>query len=153
EGKARGNSLKMASDNAFWRVGLFRYKVDTDGLLVSSLMISKEVYDDDDEDDISAGDSMLSPITFKKAPKAIKEIKKFAQKAMGTTDVRVYVKLNKHIWSRGIRSVPRRVRVRIARKRNDDEDAKEELYSIVTVAEIPAEGLKGLSTKVIDDED
>lgn len=92
--------------------------------------------------------------TFKKkAPKAIKEIRKFAQKAMGTTDVRVDVKLNKHIWSRGIRSVPRRVRVRIARKRNDDEDAKEELYSLVTVAEIPAEGLKGLGTKVIDDED
>ncbi|XP_076916159.1 F-box/LRR-repeat protein At4g29420-like [Bidens hawaiensis] len=92
--------------------------------------------------------------TFKKkAPKAIKEIRKFAQKAMGTTDVRVDVKLNKHVWSRGIRSVPRRVRVRIARKRNDDEDAKEELYSLVTVAEIPAEGLKGLGTKIIDDED
>ncbi|KVH98242.1 Ribosomal protein L31e [Cynara cardunculus var. scolymus] len=92
--------------------------------------------------------------TFKKkAPKAIKEIRKFAEKAMGTTDVRVDVKLNKHIWSRGIRSVPRRVRVRIARKRNDDEDAKEELYSLVTVAEIPAEGLTGLGTKVIDDED
>ncbi|GKG66107.1 60S ribosomal protein L31, partial [Tanacetum coccineum] len=33
-------------------------------------------------------------------------------------------------------SVPRRVRVRIARKRNDDEDAKEELYSLVTVADV-----------------
>ncbi|TYI71443.1 hypothetical protein E1A91_D08G295400v1 [Gossypium mustelinum] len=93
-------------------------------------------------------------ITFKKkAPKAIKEIRKFAEKAMGTKDVRVDVKLNKHIWSRGIRSVPRRIRVRIARRRNDDEDAKEELYSLVTVAEIPAEGLKGLGTKVIDDDD
>jgi len=92
--------------------------------------------------------------TFKKkAPKAIKEIRKFAQKAMGTNDVRVDVKLNKAIWSQGIRSVPRRVRVRIARKRNDDEDAKEELYSLVTVVEIPKEELKGLGTKVIDDED
>ncbi|KAK4483650.1 hypothetical protein RD792_010851 [Penstemon davidsonii] len=92
--------------------------------------------------------------TFKKkAPKAIKEIRKFAQKAMGTTDVRVDVKLNKHIWSRGIRSVPRRIRVRIARKRNDDEDAKEELYSLVTVAEIPPEGLKGLGTKIIEDDE
>ncbi|KAJ8570245.1 hypothetical protein K7X08_006822 [Anisodus acutangulus] len=92
--------------------------------------------------------------TFKKkAPTAIKEIRKFALKAMGTKDVRVDVKLNKHIWSRGIRSVPRRVRVRIARKRNDDEDAKEELYSLVTVTEIPPEGLKGLDTKIIDDED
>ncbi|KAG5041606.1 hypothetical protein JHK85_014082 [Glycine max] len=53
----------------------------------------------------------------------------------------------------GIRSVPRRIRVRIARKRNDDEDAKEELYSLVTVVEIPKEELKGLETKVIDDED
>ncbi|CAA6672334.1 unnamed protein product [Spirodela intermedia] len=71
----------------------------------------------------------------------------------GDTDVRVDVKLNKQIWSRGIRSVPRRVRVRISRKRNDDEDAKEELYSLVTVAEIPAEGLKGLGTKVIEEGD
>ncbi|KAF6138236.1 hypothetical protein GIB67_011076 [Kingdonia uniflora] len=97
---------------------------------------------------------MLSNSTFKKmAPKAIKEIRKFALKAMGTKDVRVDVKLNKHIWSKGIRSVPRRVRVRIARKRNEDEDAKEELYSLVTVAEIPAEGLSGLGTKVIEEAD
>ncbi|KAL5223703.1 hypothetical protein ABZP36_010342 [Zizania latifolia] len=92
--------------------------------------------------------------TFKKkAPNAIKEIRKFAQKAMGTTDVRIDVKLNKHIWSSGIRSVPRRVRVRIARKRNDEEDAKEELYSLVTVAEIPPEGLKGLGTKLVEDDE
>ncbi|GAB2225352.1 hypothetical protein Drorol1_Dr00006144, partial [Drosera rotundifolia] len=92
--------------------------------------------------------------TFKKkAPQAIKEIRQFSKKAMGTKDVRIDVKLYKHIWSRGIRSVPRRIRVRIARKRNDHEDAKEELYSLVTVAEIPPEGLRGLGTKVIDDED
>ncbi|KAL3651449.1 hypothetical protein CASFOL_004451 [Castilleja foliolosa] len=37
----------------------------------------------------------LHGCTFKKkAPKAIKEIRKFALKAMGTTDVRVDVKLN-----------------------------------------------------------
>ena len=71
---------------------------------------------------------------------------------MGTTDVRVDVKLNKHIWSRGIRSVPRRVRVRIARKRNDEEDAKEEFYSLITVTEV-TEGFKGLGTKVIDEEE
>ncbi|WZZ09936.1 hypothetical protein YC2023_095857 [Brassica napus] len=83
--------------------------------------------------------------TFKKkAPKAIKEITKFAEKAMGRKDVRVDVKLNKQIWSRG---PPRRIRVRVARKRNDDEDAKEEFFSLVTVAEIPAEGLSGLGTK------
>ncbi|EFJ04749.1 hypothetical protein SELMODRAFT_268515 [Selaginella moellendorffii] len=91
--------------------------------------------------------------TFKKmAPRAVKEIKKFAQKAMGTSDVRVDVKLNKHVWSRGIRNVPRRIRVRIARKRNDDEDAKEELYSYVTVAELPAEGFRKLETKTVEEE-
>ncbi|KAJ7517309.1 hypothetical protein O6H91_21G018100 [Diphasiastrum complanatum] len=96
----------------------------------------------------------LHGCTFKKmAPKAVKEIRKFAQKAMGTTDVRVDVKLNKHIWSRGIRNVPTRVRIRISRKRNDDEDAKEELYSYVTVAELPPEGFSNLGTKVIEDED
>ena len=56
--------------------------------------------------------------------------------------------LNKHVWSHGIQSVPRRVRVRIARNRNDEEDAKEEFLSLVTVAEIPPEGLKGLGTIV-----
>ncbi|KAG6606871.1 60S ribosomal protein L31, partial [Cucurbita argyrosperma subsp. sororia] len=72
----------------------------------------------------------LHGCTFKKkAPKAIKELRKFA-------------------WS-----VPRRVRVRIARKRNDEEDAKEEFYSLVTVSEVPAEGFKGLDTKVIDEEE
>ncbi|KAJ4913232.1 Uncharacterized protein Rs2_07853 [Raphanus sativus] len=96
----------------------------------------------------------LHSCTFKKkAPKAIKEIRKFAEKAMGTKDVRVDVKLNKQIWSKGIRGPPRRIRVRVARKRNDDEDAKEEFFSLVTVAEIPAEGLSGLGTKVIDEED
>ncbi|KAK8957330.1 60S ribosomal protein L31 [Platanthera zijinensis] len=88
--------------------------------------------------------------TFKKkAPKAIKEIRKFAQSAMRTGDVRIDVKVNKQIWSRGIRSVPRRIRVRISRKRNVEEDAKEEFYSLVTVAELPPEGLKGLGTKLV----
>ncbi|XVF14504.1 hypothetical protein REPUB_Repub09cG0066200 [Reevesia pubescens] len=72
---------------------------------------------------------------------------------MGTKDVRVDVKLNKYIWSKGIRSALRRIRVHVARRRNDDEDAKEEFYSLVTVAKIPTEGLKGLGTKVIDDDE
>ncbi|GFP92345.1 60S ribosomal protein l31, partial [Phtheirospermum japonicum] len=62
----------------------------------------------------------LHGCTFKKKePKAIKEIRKFAQKAMGTTDVRV----------------------------------DEELYSLVTVTEIPEGGLKGLGTQVIEEEE
>lgn len=42
----------------------------------------------------------LHDATFKKkAPMAVKEIKKFARKQMGTKDVRVDVKLNKAVWS------------------------------------------------------
>ena len=59
-----------------------------------------------------------------RAPKAMKQIRQFAQKAMGTSDVRLDVKLNKAVWSQGIRSVPTHVRVVISRRRNDDEDAK-----------------------------
>jgi large subunit ribosomal protein L31e len=79
-------------------------------------------------------------------------VKDFAKKAMKTSEVRVDVKLNKFLWSKGIRNVrarrcclapcpaaatlpaeprapappqvPRRVRVQISRRRNDDEDAK-----------------------------
>lgn len=48
----------------------------------------------------------LLPSGFKKrAPRAIKEIRKFAEKTMGTPDVRMDTGLNKQIWSRGIRLV------------------------------------------------
>ncbi|CAN4091469.1 unnamed protein product [Withania somnifera] len=83
----------------------------------------------------------LHGCTFKKkAPTDIKEIRKFVMKTMGTKD-------------REESKCPKEGRVHIARKRNDDEDAKEELYSLVTVTEIPLEGLKGLGTKIIEDED
>jgi len=67
--------------------------------------------------------------------------------------VRLDVKLNKHIWSRGVRNVPTRVHVRTARKWNDDEDVKEELYLYVTVAEVPPEGFVNLGTKLVDKDD
>lgn len=53
----------------------------------------------------------LHGCTFKKmAPKAVKVIRKLVEKAMGITNVRLDVKLNKAVWSRGIRSVPRMMR-------------------------------------------
>merc|ERR1719159_1627679 len=69
----------------------------------------------------------------KRAPQAIKAIRAFATNAMGTKDVRLDSKLNKQVWSGGIRHVPRRIRVSLARKRNDDEDAKEKLYTLVSL--------------------
>ena len=50
---------------------------------------------------------------------------------MGTKDVRIDSRLNKYLWSKGIRNVPRRVRVRLSRKRNEDEESKEALYTLV----------------------
>ena len=48
----------------------------------------------------------LSVSAFKKrAPRAVKELKKFAEKMMKTPDVRIDSKLNKEIWSQGIKFV------------------------------------------------
>ena len=48
----------------------------------------------------------LHGVGFKKrAPRAIKEIKKFAVKQMGTPDVRIEARLNKYLWSKGIKLV------------------------------------------------
>ena len=72
----------------------------------------------------------LHGITFKrKAPRAIREIKKFAEKAMKTSDVRIDAKLNKHVWSKGVRNVPYRVRLRLSRKRNEDEEASAAVHA------------------------
>merc|ERR1712094_137673 len=68
---------------------------------------------------------------------------------MQTSDVRVDSKLNKHVWSQGIRNVPYRIRVRLARKRNEDEDAKEKLYTLVT--HVPVDTFKGLQTQTVDE--
>merc|ERR1712096_456674 len=65
----------------------------------------------------------LFRVSFKnKAPRAIKEVVKFAQQQMRTKDVRIDPKLNQFLWSKGVRNVPYRVRVVLARKRNDDEE-------------------------------
>lgn len=91
-------------------------------------------------------------IAFKKrAPRAIKEVVAFAQKAMGTKDVRLDPKLNQEVWKYGVKNFPRRLRVRLERKRNDDEGAKEKLYTYA----VPVLGLgtaKGLQTTVVDQE-
>ncbi|ESO13050.1 hypothetical protein HELRODRAFT_184866 [Helobdella robusta] len=86
----------------------------------------------------------------KRAPRAIKEIKKFAQKQMGTMDVRIETRLNKHMWSKGIRNVPYRVRVRLARKRNEDEDSPHKLYTLVSY--VPMVNFKGSQTVNVESE-
>lgn len=91
----------------------------------------------------------LHSIGFKKrAPRAIKEIRKFAEKQMGTPDVRVDTRLNKFIWSKGVRNVPYRVRVQLSRRRNEDEDSIHKLYTLVT--HVAVTSFKGLQTENVD---
>jgi len=93
----------------------------------------------------------LHGIGFKyRAPRAIKEIKKFAEKQMGTKDVRIDTRLNKAIWAQGVRGVPFRMRVRLARLRNEDEDSVHKLYTLVTHVQIAKGGFKGLQTENVE---
>ena len=78
------------------------------------------------------------------------EIKKFAEKQMGTKDVRIDTRLNKAIWSQGIKGVQFRMRVRLARLRNEDEDSIHKLYTLVTHVPVAAGGFKGLQTENVE---
>merc|ERR1712096_260412 len=91
----------------------------------------------------------LHGIGFKyRAPRAIKEVKKFAEKQMGTNDVRIDTRLNEHIWSQGVRNVPFRIRVRLARLRNEDEDSVNKLYTLVTHVNVAT--FKNLQTENVE---
>jgi large subunit ribosomal protein L31e len=88
-------------------------------------------------------------IQFKRrAPRAIKEIRKFAEEVMKTKDVRIDANLNKFIWATGIKNPPTRVRVRLSRKRNEDEEADEKLYTFCQLVEVSS--FKGLQTEAVD---
>mmetsp|Transcript_33824 Transcript_33824/g.59946 ORF Transcript_33824/g.59946 Transcript_33824/m.59946 type:complete len:123 (+) Transcript_33824:59-427(+) len=93
----------------------------------------------------------MQKISFKKrAPRAVRVVRQFASRVMCTTDVRIDTKLNKFLWSNGIRNVPRRVRVRLSRKRSEEEDAKEKMFTLIQ--HVPVESFKGLQTENVRDE-
>ncbi|KAI9506662.1 60S ribosomal protein L31B [Coemansia spiralis] len=85
----------------------------------------------------------------KRTPRAVKAVREFAQKAMGTKDVRIDSQLNKALWARGIKAAPHRIRVRLSRRRNDDEEAAEKLYTYVTY--VPVADFAGLQTQNVDE--
>lgn len=68
----------------------------------------------------------------------------------GTTDVRLDPQLNKKVWEQGVKGVPYRIRVRISRRRNDEEGAKEKLYSFVQAVNV--KNPKGLTTQTVEEE-
>ncbi len=56
----------------------------------------------------------LQGIDFKyRAPRAIKEVKKFAEKQMAASDMMIDTRLNKHLWSQG-----------------EDEDSPNKMYTL-----------------------
>jgi large subunit ribosomal protein L31e len=67
----------------------------------------------------------------------------------GTTDVRIDPQLNKKVWEQGVKGVAYRIRVRISRRRNDEEGAKEKLYSYVQAVNV--KNPKGLATEVVEE--
>ncbi|KZV64001.1 hypothetical protein PENSPDRAFT_677834 [Peniophora sp. CONT] len=87
-----------------------------------------------------------------RAPTAVKAVVTFAQKAMGTSDVRLDPKLNQALWARGIKNVPHRIRVKLERKRNDDDAADEKLYTYATHIPVAKGAFKGLETTIVDAE-
>nr|XP_034361795.1 60S ribosomal protein L31-like [Arvicanthis niloticus] len=89
-------------------------------------------------------------VGFKKhAPQVLKEIWKFAMKEMGTPDVRTDTRLNKAVWAKGIRNVLYSIRVHLSRKRNEDEDSPNKLYTLVTY--VPVTTFKNLQTVNVDE--
>ncbi|KAL7639965.1 UNVERIFIED_CONTAM: hypothetical protein RMT77_009378 [Armadillidium vulgare] len=85
----------------------------------------------------------------RRAPRAMKEIRRFASGQMGTQDVRIDTRVNKFVWSRGIKNVPIRIRVRLSRRRNEDEDSPHPFYTLVTFVSV--QEFKGLGTENVDE--
>jgi large subunit ribosomal protein L31e len=85
-----------------------------------------------------------------RAPRSISIIKDFVSRVMKTKDVRIDYNLNNFLWSKGIKHVPYRVRVRLQRKKNEEENAKEEMYTLVRY--LPVDSFKGLRPEKVNSE-
>ena len=81
----------------------------------------------------------------KKAPRALREIRKFAQKNMLTNDIRIDVDVNQFVWHKGIRNIPRRVRVRLTRKVDKEGEGEAKFYTHVGL--VAVDSFKGLVTE------
>jgi len=64
---------------------------------------------------------------------------------MMTKDVRIDVKLNQFVWSQGIKNLPTRVRIRLSRKKNDDDESGTKWYTLASLIEVSE--FKGLLTE------
>ncbi|XP_068381967.1 large ribosomal subunit protein eL31-like [Eschrichtius robustus] len=85
----------------------------------------------------------------KRAPRALREIRKSAMKEMGIPDVCIDTRLNKAVWAKGIRNVPYCIHVQLSRKHNEDEYAPNKLCTLVTY--VPVTIIKNLKTVNVDE--
>lgn len=91
---------------------------------------------------------ILKKRTFnKRAPLAVKKIKKFVGKLMKTTDNRIDASLNTYLWHKGVKGVPGRVRVLIQRKMENIEGSKRK-HCYTIISNVPVASFKKLTTKV-----
>lgn len=69
---------------------------------------------------------------------------------MLTEDVRVDPQLNEAVWAKGIRNLPRRIRVRFSRKKKEEDDGKGKYYTHAQY--VPVDSFVGLKTELAKDQ-
>jgi large subunit ribosomal protein L31e len=67
----------------------------------------------------------------KRAPRAIREIKRYVRQHYGTSLVKIHPDLNTYIGSQGIRNPPKKVRLVLERKPCEEEERKGKYYTFV----------------------
>lgn len=83
-----------------------------------------------------------------KALKGVKYLKKFIQKQFKSEDdVLIAPDVNKYVWSRGMRSVPGRMRIRVERSPSNKNPAE----SVFRLSLVEVSTFKGLNSQVIQD--
>jgi large subunit ribosomal protein L31e len=90
----------------------------------------------------------------KRAPRAIKEIRKFAAMNMATAekDVRIDATVNKAVWSTGIAVVPSRMRIRVSRLRQTGEGKERKFYTVVSHVAVPRKELRHMKTVTVEEQ-
>ena len=64
----------------------------------------------------------------RRAPRCMDVIRKFAQKAMCTEDVRIDPTVNQYVWSKGIHNVPTRIRIQLDRQVNNEDEEEKKVW-------------------------
>ena len=83
---------------------------------------------------------------YRRTDRVINILKEFTQRHMQTDKVKIDQDLNRHIWSRGKKNPPRKIRLRMVKEDDDTvvvssyiEEKRTEAESEETVSEVPVE--------------